>query len=74
MYKISEQLAIILKGIEFTKGILFNPVQDNEGLWYISEEEYNNATIDEAKKQLKSIDKVSDKVTKEFYKTKEINI
>ena len=74
MYKISEQLAIILKGMEFTEGNFFNPIQDKDGVWFISEQEYEKATIESAKEQLKAIDKVKDKVAKETYKAKEIKI
>lgn len=72
MYKISAELAAALKGKEFVKGNKFNPIQDKEGTWYISDEEFDKATIAEAKESLKVVDVVVDKVSLEVYKTKEV--
>lgn len=37
--EITEAQALQLKGKEYTKDMLFNPIQDAKGKWIISEEE-----------------------------------
>ena len=37
--EITESQALQLKGKEYTKDMLFNPIQDAKGKWVISEEE-----------------------------------
>jgi hypothetical protein len=68
MYKISAELAAKLKGKEFVKDNKFNPVEDKDGVWYISDEEFDKADIAQAKEDLKAIDISKDKVTVEDYK------
>lgn len=44
MYKITTETAVLLKGKTYTKDIEFNPVQDINGEWFISEQEVNKNT------------------------------
>ena len=67
MIKIDKALADSLKGKEFVKDNKFNPVEDDKGQWYISEEEYKKADIKESTDLLKDIDESKDKITKEEY-------
>lgn len=44
MYKISIETANLLKGKTFAKDMIFNPVQDVNGDWFISKEEVKGNT------------------------------
>lgn len=40
VYKITIEQAEELRGKEYKEGMIFNPCQDADGVWYISVEEY----------------------------------
>jgi hypothetical protein len=49
MIEITEELAIFLVGKEYTDRSYFNPIQDDNLLWYISTEEIEFCTNEEIK-------------------------
>jgi len=53
MYKISLELAELLKGKVCFKDNLFNPIQDINGDWFISKEEVDKCTNTKYKQYLK---------------------
>ena len=48
VYKISKSIAENIRGIEYTDGITFNPIEDKNSNWFISEIQlkYWNENID----------------------------
>lgn len=46
VYMLTEDQANQLKGIEYTTDMTFNPIQDADGNWIISNEEVSTTTID----------------------------
>jgi hypothetical protein len=52
MIEITQELAIQLQGVEYTANSFFNPIQDEEGKWFISREEIEFCTNENIKKLL----------------------
>lgn len=46
VYMLTEEQANHLKGVEYTTDMTFNPIQDANGNWIISNEEVSTTTID----------------------------
>lgn len=46
VYQLTEEQANQIKGLEYTTDMTFNPIQDDNGNWIISQEEVTNTTID----------------------------
>lgn len=46
VYQLTEEQANQIKGVEYTTDMTFNPIQDDNGNWIISQEEVTNTTID----------------------------
>ena len=46
VYMLTEEQATLLKGVEYTTDMTFNPIQDANGNWIISFEEVSTSTID----------------------------
>jgi len=46
VYMLTEEQANQLKGIQYTTDMTFNPIQDADGNWIISNEEVSATTID----------------------------
>jgi len=46
VYMLTQDQANQLKGVEYTTDMTFNPIQDANGNWIISNEEVSTTTID----------------------------
>lgn len=46
VYSLTEEQANQIKGVEYTTDMTFNPIQDANGNWIISQEEVSCSTID----------------------------
>ena len=46
VYLLTSEQADSIRGIEFMPDNLFNPIQDADGNWIISQEEINQTTIE----------------------------
>ena len=46
VYQLTIEQADQLKGVEYVKDMTFNPIEDANGNWIISQEEVSTTTID----------------------------